>query len=72
MGNTAESIYKAIVGAKASTGKDHIKPGSVKDSYLIDKLDGTGQGGRMPQGGQLSASDTKTIKDWVCNGAKNN
>lgn len=48
----------------------YVKPGSLEDSYLFRKLEGThleagGSGQRMPLGGSLSESDLAIIETWI-------
>lgn len=51
-----------------------VRPGFAEDSsYLVDKLDGTGFGQRMPQGAlPLDSIDMQNIINWINQGAKNN
>jgi hypothetical protein len=59
-----------------ATGKVRVSPGSLADSYLINKLTGIDMcpgTAQMPRGGtMLPASDLQAIADWICEGAKNN
>jgi mono/diheme cytochrome c family protein len=48
-----------------------IEAGKPEASYLFQKLNGTGQGARMPLGGALDAADIDTIRLWILGGAKN-
>ena len=50
-----------------------VEPGRSDLSYLIDKLEGTGLGDRMPLGGPyLPDAEVQLIKDWIDQGAPNN
>lgn len=51
-----------------------VRPGHAQDSsYVVDKLDGSGLGQRMPQGGApLDSIDMNNIINWINQGAKNN
>ena len=43
-----------------------VNPGDASTSYLIKKLEGTGSGGQMPQGGPvLSVAQINQIKAWI-------
>lgn len=43
-----------------------VDPGNANNSYLIKKLEGTGSGGRMPQGGPfLSVAQINQVKAWI-------
>jgi mono/diheme cytochrome c family protein len=48
-----------------------IEAGKPDASYLLQKLNGNGQGARMPLGGALDPADTETIRLWILGGAKN-
>lgn len=51
-----------------------VRPAHAQDSsYLVDKLDGTGDGARMPQGLlPLDSIDMQNIINWIHMGAANN
>jgi len=68
--------YALLVGV-ASTEDPSLKrvePGRSDLSYLIDKLEGTGLGDRMPLSGPpfLPDGEVQIIKDWIDQGAPNN
>jgi hypothetical protein len=66
------SGHGSIVNQAGRSGNIAIKPFDIAGSHLIDRLEGRG-GPLMPQGGPaLPAASIQKIKDWVCNGAKNN
>jgi hypothetical protein len=55
-----------LIGESSSQGMKLVTPGDASNSYLIKKLEGTGAGGRMPQGGPfLSAAQINQIKAWI-------
>ncbi len=72
--------YDALVNAPVSrdscaAGAVIVKPGSLDESYLMNKLTGIGMcsGVRMPkEGAPLTANELQTIADWICQGAQNN
>jgi hypothetical protein len=74
----AGSAYRALVNAPASgctTSKVRVSPGSVANSYLINKLTGVGMcgGNMMPaNGAPLTSAQLDTIRGWICQGAPNN
>jgi hypothetical protein len=50
-----------------------VVPGSLEESYLMNKLTGIGMCPgtvRMPFGGALPADEIQTIADWICAGAQ--
>ncbi len=53
-----------------------VSPGSIQNSYLINKLTGVGMcpgSMQMPRlGSPLPAKEIQTIADWICTGAPNN
>ncbi|MBT7725373.1 MAG: hypothetical protein HN739_21195, partial [Gammaproteobacteria bacterium] len=64
------SAFGAIVNVSSKqSSKLLIAPGSISDSYLIDKIKGTGSGSRMPIGGVLSADQKALLENWVSAGA---
>ena len=69
------SSYGLLVGV-ASTEDPTLKrvePGMSDLSYLIRKIEGTGIGDRMPQGGPfLPDAEVQVIKDWIDQGALDN
>jgi hypothetical protein len=49
---------------------DRVDPGNPDDSYLIQKLEGTAPGARMPLGGSyLTQDDIDIIRQWITDGA---
>ncbi len=80
---TSANAYKDIVNVAAqqtatcSTGSEMlIKPGDPNHSYLITKLQGSGNcitGTRMPKGeAAYSSTQIQLFIDWTLNGAPNN
>jgi hypothetical protein len=52
---------------------DRIEPGDPNNSYLVRKVEGTGQGGRMPLGQPaLSNELIQNLREWVVDGAQDN
>jgi hypothetical protein len=53
-----------------------VSPGSIQNSYLMNKLTGVGMcpgSMQMPRlGSPLPAKEIQTIADWICTGAPNN
>jgi hypothetical protein len=58
-----------------STAGDLVTPGRPDQSYLVAKILGVGMcpgTDRMPRiGTPLGDTETQTIVDWICAGAKN-
>ena len=72
--------YGALVNAPSqrdgcTTTRILVTPGSLEQSYLMNKLTGIGMCPgtlRMPFGGDaLPAGEIQTIADWICAGAPN-
>lgn len=67
--------YSELVGVPASCGGSVlVRPGSVAESYLVNKLTNVGicSGTEMPKRGQmLPVSEIDTIRTWICLGARN-
>lgn len=62
--------YDAIVNVSSNqSSKLLIAPGSISDSYLIDKMEGTGIGSPMPLSGSLTTAQRDLVKNWVSEGA---
>jgi hypothetical protein len=77
MSLTSGSSYASLVNRMASgctTSHIRVVPGSVSNSYLINKLTGVGMcsGSQMPLTGSISSSQIDQIRAWICNGALNN
>jgi hypothetical protein len=54
---------------------DYVEPGSLAQSYLWHKLNGTqgsigGSGGQMPPGSSLSSTQLDLIRMWIASGAQ--
>lgn len=67
--------YGALVNVNSTQelALKRVLPGDAAQSYLVDKLEGTGLGGRMPQGGApLDSIDMNNIINWINQGAANN
>ena len=70
----AGKSYDNLVGvASTEVALKRVEPGRSDLSYLINKLEGTGIGDRMPQGGPfLPDAEVQVIKDWIAQGAPDN
>ena len=42
-----------------------VQPFDADNSYLVQKIEGTGVGSRMPIGQALSAPQEQLVRDWV-------
>jgi hypothetical protein len=71
--------YSSLVSAPSQrdgcpTARVLVWPGSLEQSYLMNKLTGIGMcpgTARMPFAGVLPAIEVQTIADWICAGAQN-
>jgi hypothetical protein len=71
--------YTSLVNAPSvrdgcPTTRILVWPGSLEQSYLMNKLTGIGMCGgtvRMPYGSALPPAEIQTIADWICVGAPN-
>jgi hypothetical protein len=71
--------YSSLVNAPSqrdgcTTRRLLVSPGSLDQSYLMNKLTGIGMCGgtaRMPFGSALPTTEIQTIADWICTGAQN-
>jgi len=65
--------YALLVGVPSTEVPTlkRVEPGRSDLSYLIDKLEGTGLGDRMPADGPpfLPNAEVQVIKDWIDQGA---
>jgi hypothetical protein len=72
--------YASLVDAPSrrdgcATARLLVSPGSLEESYLMNKLTGVGMCPgtvRMPYGSALPAAEIQTIADWICAGAQEN
>lgn len=69
-----DDVNDAVGAASSVEGMNQIEGGSLDDSYLWHKLEGThedvgGTGSKMPLGPALSDADTQVIEDWITAGA---
>lgn len=71
---TGNSYAELVNVLSTRPGLYLVRPGHAQDSsYLVDKLDGTGVGIRMPQGAvPLDSIDMQNIINWIHMGAANN
>lgn len=71
----AGSAYDNIVDVNSSQNPSlkRVDPGNPDDSYLIQKLEGTAPGFRMPRDQPpLSDAQIQLIRDWIAQGALDN
>jgi len=63
-----------VLATECNDGRKRVVPGSGSTSYLLQKLLGVNMcfGSQMPKVGSLTAAQTQTISNWICNGAPNN
>ena len=61
--------YAAVMGGKYR-GKPLVVAKNAKASVLSNAVHGTGGVAKMPPGGDLPATDQKTIDAWIAAGAK--
>lgn len=69
---TAERIAAAIISVPSNQRSSlmRIAPGDPDNSYLLQKVRGTGAGSQMPLGrSPLSQDEIQLIVDWVAAGA---
>lgn len=61
------------VTASQDPAKFYVTPFNAPQSYLFNKIEGTGLGSRMPLGAApLTAEQTDAIRNWIIEGAANN
>jgi len=72
------SAYAALVNVASSsscTSLLRVKPGNTSQSYLLNKLVGTGicSGTQMPKAGtKLPSGQLDAVTGWICEGAPKN
>lgn len=72
---SAENSFSNLASVTSSqqSNKLRVKPSDPDNSYLVNKIEGTGSGSQMPRGGSpLSSTEIQAIRDWIANGANNN
>ncbi len=72
---SAGNAFSNIVGVPSNQvpNLNRIEPFDANASYLVDKIEGNGQGSRMPLGGSaLPNEEIQAIRDWVDAGAEDN
>ncbi len=73
---TLGSAYANLVNVNSTEvpSLKRVLPGDAANSYLVDKIEGTAAvGDRMPlTGAALTATQIKTIRNWINQGAENN
>ncbi len=72
-GNSHAELWN-VQSAHPASPLVRVRPGHALDSsYLVDRLDGTGPGVRMPQAAvPLDSIDMQNIINWIHLGAANN
>ncbi|MDP9036935.1 MAG: hypothetical protein M3O50_19220 [Myxococcota bacterium] len=75
----AANVHAALVNAPMSRNTCKagvlVSPGSLQNSYVMNKLTGVGVcpgSARMPLLGALPPADIQAVADWICSGALNN
>lgn len=67
------SPYADLIASTSSSARynsKHVIPGNADQSPLVDKIEANPRfGSRMPQGGQLTASEINKIRQWINEGA---
>lgn len=59
------------VPAFRNPAKLRVIPGDPDNSFLVQKIEGTGEGLKMPPGARvISDSAKQAIRDWISNGAE--
>lgn len=71
------SAYQSLVDVDSAQcpSLKRVSPGSTADSYLVQKLEGSGSCftlQKMPVGGSLQPSQIDDIKQWITEGALDN
>jgi hypothetical protein len=74
---TAGSAYGALVNvtaAQCNDGRKRVLPGDPGQSYIVNKLLGTGMcfGTKMPKLGAVPEGELAAITNWICGGALDN
>ena len=70
---SGQAYGKLVNQPSVQSGKMRVAPGSLENSYLVNKLEGTqSSGNRMPPSGALPAAQIELIKRWISTGAPNN
>jgi hypothetical protein len=72
---TAGDAYAALFNVPSTQDptKFYVTPFDPSQSYLFDKVNGTGMGSRMPLGGApLSQDQLDAISNWIVEGGANN
>ncbi len=69
MGADAASALAAMIDVASSAGTPYVAPGDSAGSYVLQKMQGTGNGGVMPPAGMISAEEIQRVADWIDGGA---
>lgn len=68
-GNSYANLINVPSVAANANGLDRVEPGQPDNSFLIHKLENTGNVGVMPPGNMLPQADIDVIRLWITNGA---
>ena len=66
---TSGQSFANIVNVASTQGTDYVEPGDPDQSYIMNKVLGTGSGGQMPPSGALSDAKIQLLRDWIAQGA---
>ncbi|MFP6802340.1 MAG: c-type cytochrome domain-containing protein, partial [Pseudomonadales bacterium] len=66
---TSGQSFANIVNVASTQGTDYVEPGDPDQSYIMNKVLGTGVGGQMPPSGALSDAKIQLLRDWIAQGA---
>ncbi len=69
MGDDAASALAAMIDMPSSTGTSYVTPADSANSYVLQKMQGMGNGGVMPPAGMISAEEIQRVADWIDGGA---
>lgn len=67
--------FLGLIGkASSCNGTKYLVAGHPEQSYILNKMEGAKGicGNSMPTAGPLPKADLDKVKDWICNGAKDN
>jgi len=70
----AKSFGSLTTGKSTCSNKTFVVSGNAAQSYVVEKVESATPtcGARMPRGGTLTTAEITLIKNWICQGAKNN
>ncbi len=68
-GNGYDSLVD-VPSSEENSDLDRVEPGDADASYIVHKLEGTGEGNQMPADGDpLSSEQIQMVRDWIDQGA---